>query len=65
MNVIERAYQLAQGGSCKSVRDIATSLKLEGYSSVDAHLQGPSIRKSLTKLLAESAAARAEAVELA
>lgn len=65
MNAVERAYQLAQTGSCKSIRDIAISLKLEGHSSVDAHLQGPSIRKSLTKLLTESAATRSGAVELA
>lgn len=65
MNIIKRAYELAEGGSCRTVRDIAIVLKQEGYASVDAHLQGPSIRKSLTKLLAASAAARAEAVELA
>ena len=52
MTIIERAYELAQNGPCRSVGDIAATLKREQFSSVDAHLQGRMIKKSLNSMLA-------------
>jgi hypothetical protein len=52
MTVIERAYDLARGGECRNLSDISATLKRERFSSVDAHLQGGTIRKSLNAVLA-------------
>lgn len=46
-NIIERAFQLARGGS--SIDDIRKALRQEGYSNVDAHLAGASIKADLKK----------------
>lgn len=46
-SIIERAFQLA--GDCTSLDDVRLKLKREGYSNVDAHLGGASIRADLRK----------------
>jgi hypothetical protein len=46
-NIIERAFQLAP--SLSSVEQIRKALRQEGYSNVDAHLQGASIKADLKK----------------
>lgn len=46
-NVIERAFQLARDTA--NVDEIRKTLRREGYSSVDAHLSGASIRAQLKK----------------
>lgn len=46
-NIIERAFQLAPASS--SVEEIRKALRNEGYSNVDAHLAGASIRADLKK----------------
>jgi hypothetical protein len=46
-HIIERAFQLASGVT--SVDEIRKALRHEGYSNVDAHLAGPSIRADLKK----------------
>ena len=46
-NVIERAFQLAPAFS--SIEEIRKALRHEGYSNVDAHLAGTSIRADLKK----------------
>ena len=46
-NIIERAFQLAPGAT--SVDDIRKALRQEGYSNVDAHLAGASIKADLRK----------------
>lgn len=51
MTIIERAYDLARSGPCRSVSDIEQTLKRERFSSVEAHLQGKAIKKSLNLLL--------------
>jgi hypothetical protein len=48
-NIIERAFQLAHAST--SVDEIRKTLRREGYSNVDAHLEGPSIRADLKKRL--------------
>ena len=46
-NIIERAFQLARESS--SVEEIRKTLRREGYSNVDAHLGGASIKADLKK----------------
>lgn len=49
-NIIERAFQLAPEAT--SVDNIRKALRQEGYSNVDAHLAGASIRADLRKRFA-------------
>lgn len=49
-NIIERAYQLAR--ESESLEDIKRQLGSEGYTQVEAHLQGPKIRSDLKKVMA-------------
>ena len=48
--IIERAFQLAPGST--SVDDIRKTLRQEGYSNVDAHLAGASIKAELKRKFA-------------
>lgn len=49
-NIIERAFQLASDST--SIEDIRKTLRREGYSNVDAHLGGASIKADLKKRFA-------------
>ena len=46
-NIIERAFQLAPGVT--TVQEVRNALRREGYSSVDEHLAGPTIKADLKK----------------
>jgi tRNA G26 N,N-dimethylase Trm1 len=46
-NIIERAFQLAR--SSTSIDEIRKTLRQEGYSNVDAHLGGASIKADLKR----------------
>jgi tRNA G26 N,N-dimethylase Trm1 len=46
-SIIERAFQLAP--TVTTVAEVRSALKSEGYSSVDEHLAGPSIKADLKK----------------
>jgi tRNA G26 N,N-dimethylase Trm1 len=46
-HIIERAFQLAPTSS--SIEQIRKALRQEGYSNVDAHLAGASIKADLKK----------------
>ena len=46
-NIIERAFQLARHS--ENIDDIRKVLRKEGYSNVDAHLGGSSIKADLKK----------------
>ena len=48
-NIIERAYELAR--ESESLDEIRKQLSEEGYTQVDAHLQGPKIRSDLKKVM--------------
>jgi len=48
---IERAFELARTGGCRTVRDIRDRLMREQFASVDAHLAGPAIRRQLAELM--------------
>jgi tRNA G26 N,N-dimethylase Trm1 len=45
-NIIERAFQLARDSSIEEIRK---TLRKEGYSNVDAHLGGASIKADLKR----------------
>ena len=49
-NIIERAFELARDAS--SIEEIRKALRQEGFSNVDAHLQGASIKADLKKRFA-------------
>ena len=46
---VERAFELARSGSCRTVPEIAAVLKREWHDAVDAHLAGQSIRRDLRR----------------
>lgn len=46
-NIIERAFELARASD--SLEEIRKTLRHEGYSNVDAHLAGASIKADLKK----------------
>ena len=50
LNVIERAFELAPRAT--SIEEIRKTLRHEGYSNVDAHLGGASIKADLKKRFA-------------
>lgn len=52
-NIIERAFQLAPAAS--TIESIRKQLRQEGYSNVDAHLEGASIKADLKKRFARPA----------
>lgn len=47
---IERAYQLAEGGDCRTVGDIKQRLQAEGHERVQENLYGASLTGALRKL---------------
>lgn len=51
-NTVERAFALAENGSCRTLNDIRSQLKKERCDSVDAHLSGMGIQKQLKERLA-------------
>ncbi|WP_174298107.1 hypothetical protein [Sphingomonas bacterium] len=50
VNLLERAFQLARDGDCRTIAEITKVLKTEDYNGVDAQLQGPSLRGQLRQL---------------
>ena len=58
-STIERAYELAASGQCRTIEEIAKRLKQEQMESVEAHLGGTGIRKDLRQICAKSRTARA------
>jgi hypothetical protein len=49
LSTVERAFELARSGAFNNASDIAVALKREHFESVDSHLAGSSIRRSLRK----------------
>lgn len=56
--IIQRAYELAESGRCKDVREIERHLKSEGYRGFYADLAGPALRKALRDLCLGSSPTR-------
>lgn len=44
---IERAYQLAESGTCRTISDVKAKLQAEGFSSIQDHLHGLTISRAL------------------
>lgn len=53
--ILERAFQLARSGQCRQLSDIHHRLKLEGFTQIQAHLDGRSIKSQLKKLMDDAA----------
>ncbi|WP_421730173.1 hypothetical protein [Brevundimonas sp.] len=50
LTTIERAYELAKSGSCRTVGDIKAKLQAEGHERVQDRLYGGSLTSALRKL---------------
>lgn len=51
---IERAYELARSGACRTVGDVKQRLKDEGFERVQDSLYGASITRDLRRLCQEN-----------
>jgi len=49
-DIIERAFELARASG--TIEEVRNALRREGYSNVDAHLAGPTIKADLRKRFA-------------
>lgn len=47
---LERAYELAREGRCRTVSDIKQALSSEGYDRIQDSLYGPTLSADLRKL---------------
>ena len=52
--IIQRALELARDGRHRSMSDLETRLKQEGFEAVYDHLRGASIRQQLRQAMADS-----------
>ena len=50
LTTLERAYELARSGQCRTVSDIKQKLASEGYERVQDALYGPSLGADLRRL---------------
>ncbi len=53
-SVIERAYELASSGRCKSLTEVEYALTRENFEMVHFHMRSPSLRKDLATLMDKS-----------
>lgn len=51
---LERAYELARGGGCRTVGDIKQALQSEGFERIQDSLYGPTLTAALRKLCQEN-----------
>lgn len=51
---LERAYQLAESGACRTVSDVKQALQSEGYDRIQDSLYGGTITSALRKLCQEN-----------
>jgi virulence-associated protein VapD len=59
---LERAYELAREGRCRTVSDIKQALSSEGFDRIQDSLYGPTLSAALRKLCQEHYVAPAEQV---
>lgn len=52
--IVERAFQLARGEGCGSVRDIERELLAEGYVGVAEHIEGCRLLRSQLRRIIRS-----------
>ena len=55
---VERAFELARDGRCRTLEEIRRTLAREQFGNVDAHLAGFGIRTQLKALMHMSTAGR-------
>ncbi len=55
MTTLERAFELADAGSCHTVGDIRKQLTKERHDQVDAHLSSGALKKQLIARMAAAA----------
>lgn len=58
---LERAYELARGGGCRTVGEIKQALQAEGFERIQDSLYGPTLTAALRKLCQEHHVAAPEA----
>ncbi|MBB5709736.1 hypothetical protein FHT02_000958 [Sphingomonas xinjiangensis] len=51
-STLERAFELARESGCRDVEEVRRTLASEGYSGVEQHLAGHSIRKQIRATIA-------------
>ena len=51
---LERAYQLAESGACRTVSDVKQALQAEGYDRIQDSLYGGTITAALRKRCQEN-----------
>ena len=57
---LERAYELAREGRCRTVSDIKQALSSEGFDRIQDSLYGPTLSAALRKLCQEHYVAPAD-----
>jgi len=57
---LERAYELAREGRCRTVSDIKQALSAEGFERIQDALYGPTLSAALRKLCQEHYVAPAD-----
>jgi len=62
LSTIERAFELARAGQCRTIEDIRRKLSAERYEGVDMHLGGNAIRRQLKAAMDASAGGGAGAL---
>ncbi len=58
---LERAYQLAASGACRTVSDVKQALQAEGFERIQDSLYGGTITSALRKLCQENYVAEPDA----
>ena len=55
-SVVERAFDIAQSGTCKRILELRKALKSEGFSDnlIEMHFTSPKLRKQLKALCQEA-----------
>ena len=51
---LERAYQLAESGACRTVSEVKQALQIEGYDRIQDSLYGGTITAALRKRCQEN-----------
>lgn len=57
-NIIERAFELAREGRCRTIDDIRRKLREERFESVEGHLSSGSLKRQLLETIRLDLAAR-------
>jgi hypothetical protein len=59
-STIERAFEVASSGECRTLDELKRRLRREQLEAVDFHLAGKSIKAQLSELMARAHAGSAE-----